>query len=1436
MSDDNIENQSDDVMDDLLEGFEGVVGGARDATKEAAKEVSKKVAKEALKKAVGTAAATAIKSSLITLALSFLLPLIIIALLIVIIYGAKVENKEYSSLVEENKVEGESYERYEGKEEGGDSGLVAYGDGDSSSRHNTSKKTSSKVVLNEGNQAIENYHYYNSSKSVLDNKIYIPLKGIDLEKKAGEMYNQLIKKGVIVEEGNERFISEDSLTEVQKSWEKQYGKDGGSFNWTDTKLKNKLDKTINTGMTVKGFKDKNIGKLEKVEDEEKKLEIKDEYNREVYFQLPEELLGSLNKTLYDDEFIYDEPFVQGVKYTYKKVDKKEEEKEEDKVEAQSESGKVNKKSADNSVYTAEQFDKEFAKQNGVLRGTGQKFIDYANKYDIDAALAVAIAVEESGRGTSKLARNNFNFFGMKAASGGWRKFNSVEEGIEGGISYISRKYISQGITNIQDIGKKYCVPSEGWIKNVSAHYKTITGREYEGSMAGQGFGSNLTAFRGVPEYDIKLDSYGIGKPGQAQKYGLGTVFLYKPTVEIKVKRGYQVEQTLTTSYGEKKQVGEDEEVSYSGKKNPNQSQPVDGEDGKKVKKTIEYEVKEVDDGNGGKKKVQIKRVYEQEINYIPNAAATPIEEVDAKITYVLDKAITFAGVYEFEYSLELEDMGGESNLSERKIDGAVGSDGKELMEFSKTEIKTIKIYEKPTNVKNKSISTKYMDEYLGNFKAEVPKNIINKFDVNKLVNAFKGDKKVITGSSSAGTSSGEFESDVANTEQWRELAEKYGEQYGIDPALILAQIYNESKGNVHETDDGSSAYRGLSQMGGPPKGDSEHDVYHYFNKATVGIHADVSKDSRLPHCPSSGHDEAEHQRVAEFHIEYVAKRVSASIGYAIYKYTGKDFRKTEVSAEDIKYAILWAFGSFNTGEGGQNQLVTKAGGDLAHLYSNEGKVYTKYHNSTTLESTATYIEKLYKDYPLFSGGLSILDSTSTGRFDQSKWFTHPNMGKVDKDKFSASSSIMTGTNGAGMDIEKIKAYKEFEETGGSLSGAFKSGTVVKKLSYEESDLIRKSAIGMIEGKAAYDITSEKGAYWGNGYASSYFDDGLPSKPLYGDEMGSTIWNGKIRETSQYTGDKDSILTFSKMYGNEVYQIVKRAISQDNKEFEVGGAGPYSFDHSGLLWYVYNYGSKIKYFNKDTIEGYYETIKTEVPNGDIRPGDVIFYTADKEKTVPDKIGIYLGQKAYLYICDKEKMVTIGEYEDLKNNEEYKIIAERRILKYSSTTGEGTLDTGLVGQLPADLVKGDWAHPLGAATYRKTSPLGYRKHPITGQNMSYHTGVDWALPIGNGVYAAKAGTVIVSKFQTLSSSGRSAGEYIVLKHDDGYTTMYAHLSKRGVKVGDTVQKGQLIGLVGNTGGSTGPHLHFEIVKDVPGHFGGKKAEYPSGNYVDANKIFG
>lgn len=104
-------------------------------------------------------------------------------------------------------------------------------------------------------------------------------------------------------------------------------------------------------------------------------------------------------------------------------------------------------------------------------------------------------------------------------------------------------------------------------------------------------------------------------------------------------------------------------------------------------------------------------------------------------------------------------------------------------------------------------------------------------------------------------------------------------------------------------------------------------------------------------------------------------------------------------------------------------------------------------------------------------------------------------------------------------------------------------------------------------------------------------------------------------------------------------------------------------------------------------------------------------------------------------------------------------------------------------------------------RVTSPFGYRIHPITGRRQM-HNGVDYAGAIGDPVYAVTTGTVVFA--------GRDgpSGLKIVLRHADGTLTYYLHLSAIGVRVGQTVKTGQIIGRVGSTGLSNGPHLHFGV----------------------------
>ncbi|MCL0101301.1 M23 family metallopeptidase [Peptococcaceae bacterium] len=86
---------------------------------------------------------------------------------------------------------------------------------------------------------------------------------------------------------------------------------------------------------------------------------------------------------------------------------------------------------------------------------------------------------------------------------------------------------------------------------------------------------------------------------------------------------------------------------------------------------------------------------------------------------------------------------------------------------------------------------------------------------------------------------------------------------------------------------------------------------------------------------------------------------------------------------------------------------------------------------------------------------------------------------------------------------------------------------------------------------------------------------------------------------------------------------------------------------------------------------------------------------------------------------------------------------------------------------------------------------------------HTGVDFGAPYGSAVVAAEDGKVIRAGWHG------GYGLCIDISHGNGMVTRYAHLSRIKVKVGDQVQKRQVIGAVGNTGNSTGPHLHFEVI---------------------------
>ena len=114
------------------------------------------------------------------------------------------------------------------------------------------------------------------------------------------------------------------------------------------------------------------------------------------------------------------------------------------------------------------------------------------------------------------------------------------------------------------------------------------------------------------------------------------------------------------------------------------------------------------------------------------------------------------------------------------------------------------------------------------------------------------------------------------------------------------------------------------------------------------------------------------------------------------------------------------------------------------------------------------------------------------------------------------------------------------------------------------------------------------------------------------------------------------------------------------------------------------------------------------------------------------------------------------------------------------------------------------PINGA--RLSSSFGMRKHPILGFN-KLHQGTDFAAPTGTPIMASGNGVV------TMAQKYKGYGNYILLKHNSNFKTAYAHLSKygRGIRKGVRVTQGQIIGYVGSTGMSTGPHLHYEVIKN-------------------------
>ncbi len=186
---------------------------------------------------------------------------------------------------------------------------------------------------------------------------------------------------------------------------------------------------------------------------------------------------------------------------------------------------------------------------------------------------------------------------------------------------------------------------------------------------------------------------------------------------------------------------------------------------------------------------------------------------------------------------------------------------------------------------------------------------------------------------------------------------------------------------------------------------------------------------------------------------------------------------------------------------------------------------------------------------------------------------------------------------------------------------------------------------------------------------------------------------------------------------------------------------------------------------------------------------------------------------IFLNEKNEVIETGEilYANLKLSGQ-----DNNLYYFDSTGSEGHYDKN-----GKSVKKALMKTPINGA--RLSSPFGMRKHPIDGYN-KMHRGTDFAAPMGTPIMASGDG--IVKKAGWCGGGGNC----VKIKHNSTYQTVYAHMSKfaRGIKPGVRVKQGQIIGFVGSTGKSTGPHLHYEVIVNGK-KVNSQKLKLPSGKIL-------
>jgi len=210
--------------------------------------------------------------------------------------------------------------------------------------------------------------------------------------------------------------------------------------------------------------------------------------------------------------------------------------------------------------------------------------------------------------------------------------------------------------------------------------------------------------------------------------------------------------------------------------------------------------------------------------------------------------------------------------------------------------------------------------------------------------------------------------------------------------------------------------------------------------------------------------------------------------------------------------------------------------------------------------------------------------------------------------------------------------------------------------------------------------------------------------------------------------------------------------------------------------------------------YADGVNSNVPNEVlVRLIQLFSFDLDFQRDIKKNTAVSISyEKTYVENASEFSIgdIDYAKIEIGKNNLEYfKFLTDEGFIDYFNREGK-------------NVKKSILKTPLDGA--RLSSNFGMRKHPISGYN-KMHKGIDFAAPIGTPIYAGGNGIV-----EYVGTNG-GYGKYIRIRHNNEYKTAYAHLNsyKKGISKGVRVNQGEVIGYVGNTGRSTGPHLHYEII---------------------------